>query len=238
MSTSTGGIQVFSQSSQRIKILNWISLSESISWPISINKYQYHYEASLARRRITSPCRLLDWKSWALQSLLSWCKCMVSFSHFRFFMCENTGYFVDVKTIWNFDAFHYRDGSSWPSQQQQGWPHWCLPSSTGRLGSWRSTSTTGTQRRTSTSTRWWRTKTKNKTLIKILGKHFWRLCGTQSRRCSSSSSSTAQVSAQRLCSRGRTLGGRWELSIVRVGKCQIFYTDQYQQTRFYPEKSV
>ena len=36
MSTSTGGIQVFSQSSQRIKILNWISLSESISWPISI----------------------------------------------------------------------------------------------------------------------------------------------------------------------------------------------------------
>ena len=24
----------------------------------------------------------------------------------------------------------------------------------------------------------------------------------------------------------------------RVGKCQIFYTDQYQQTRFYPEKSA
>ena len=23
-----------------------------------------------------------------------------------------------------------------------------------------------------------------------------------------------------------------------VGKCQIFYTDQYQQTRFYPEKSA
>ena len=24
----------------------------------------------------------------------------------------------------------------------------------------------------------------------------------------------------------------------RVGKCQIFYTDQYQQTRFYPDKSA
>ena len=24
----------------------------------------------------------------------------------------------------------------------------------------------------------------------------------------------------------------------RVGKCQIFYTDKYQQTRFYPEKSA
>ena len=24
----------------------------------------------------------------------------------------------------------------------------------------------------------------------------------------------------------------------RVGKCQIFYTDQYQQTRFYPERKV
>ena len=26
------------------------------------------------------------------------------------------------------------------------------------------------------------------------------------------------------------------ITIIRVGKCQIFYTDQYQQTRFYPEK--
>ena len=26
--------------------------------------------------------------------------------------------------------------------------------------------------------------------------------------------------------------------VGRVGKCQIFYTDQYQQTRFYPEKST
>ena len=26
--------------------------------------------------------------------------------------------------------------------------------------------------------------------------------------------------------------------IPRDGKCQIFYTDQYQQTKFYPEKSA
>ena len=31
-------------------------------------------------------------------------------------------------------------------------------------------------------------------------------------------------------------GGDWGAG--RVGKCQIFYTDQYQQTRFYPEKSA
>ena len=26
--------------------------------------------------------------------------------------------------------------------------------------------------------------------------------------------------------------------VVRVAKCQIFYTDQYRQTRFYPEKNA
>ena len=30
----------------------------------------------------------------------------------------------------------------------------------------------------------------------------------------------------------------YTLHVHRLGKCQIFYTDQYQQTRFYPEKSA